>query len=151
MSKIIAVGCDHGAYELKDKVVKHLRDNGYTVIDKGTNGPESVHYPIYAHEVCTALQNNEAELGILLCSTGIGMSMAANKHKGIRAALCSDTYSARLTRMHNDANVLCIGALVVGSALALDIVDQFVNASFEGGRHKTRVDMFMALEESDNK
>lgn len=151
MSKIIAVGCDHGAYELKDKVVKHLRDNGYTVIDKGTNGPESVHYPIYAHEVCTALQNNEAELGILLCSTGIGMSMAANKHKGIRAALCSDTYSARLTRMHNDANVLCIGALVVGSALALDIVDQFVNASFEGGRHKTRVDMFMALEESENK
>ena len=149
MSKIIAVGCDHGAYELKDKVVKHLRDNGYTVIDKGTNGPESVHYPIYAHEVCTALQNNEAELGILLCSTGIGMSMAANKHKGIRAALCSDTYSARLTRMHNDANVLCIGALVVGSALALDIVDQFVNASFEGGRHKTRVDMFMALEESE--
>ena len=151
MSKIIAVGCDHGAYELKDKVVKHLRDNGFTVIDKGTNGPESVHYPIYAHEVCTALQNNEAELGILLCSTGIGMSMAANKHKGIRAALCSDTYSARLTRMHNDANVICIGALVVGSALALDIVDQFVNASFEGGRHKTRVDMFMALEESDNK
>lgn len=151
MSKIIAVGCDHGAYELKNKVVKHLRDNGFTVIDKGTNGPESVHYPIYAHEVCTALQNNEAELGILLCSTGIGMSMAANKHKGIRAALCSDTYSARLTRMHNDANVLCIGALVVGSALALDIVDNFVNASFEGGRHKTRVDMFMALEENENK
>ncbi len=151
MSKIIAVGCDHGAYQLKDKVVKHLTDNGFTVIDKGTNGPESVHYPIYAHEVCTELRNGNAELGILLCSTGIGMSMAANKHKGIRAALCSDTYSARLTRMHNDANVLCIGALVVGSALALDIVDQFVNASFEGGRHKTRVDMFMALEESENK
>jgi ribose 5-phosphate isomerase B len=147
--KTIAVGCDHGAYELKDKVVKHLTELGYNVIDKGTNGPESVHYPIYAHEVCLAIQNNEAELGILLCSTGIGMSMAANKHKGIRAALCSDTYSARLTRMHNDANVLCIGALVVGQALAIDIVDSFVNASFEGGRHKTRVDMFMALEESE--
>ena len=147
--KTIAIGCDHGAYELKDKVVKHLIDLGYNVIDKGTNGPESVHYPIYAHEVCLALQNNEAELGILLCSTGIGMSMAANKHKGIRAALCSDTYSARLTRMHNDANVLCIGALVVGQALAIDIVDSFLNASFEGGRHKTRVDMFMALEESE--
>lgn len=147
--KTIAVGCDHGAYELKDKVVKHLNDLGYNVIDKGTNGPESVHYPIYAHEVCLAIQNNEAELGILLCSTGIGMSMAANKHKGIRAALCSDTYSARLTRMHNDANVLCIGALVVGQALAIDIVDSFLNASFEGGRHKTRVDMFMALEESE--
>ena len=147
--KTIAVGCDHGAYELKDKVVKHLRDLGYNVIDKGTNGPESVHYPIYAHEVCLALQNKEAELGILLCSTGIGMSMAANKHHGIRAALCADTYSARLTRMHNDANVLCIGALVVGQALAIDIVDSFLNASFEGGRHQTRVDMFMALEESE--
>ena len=147
--RIIALGCDHGAYELKDKVVKHLTDLGYTVIDKGTNGPESVHYPIYAHEVCLCLQNKEAELGILLCSTGIGMSMAANKHHGIRAALCSDTYSARLTRMHNDANVLCIGALVVGQALALDIVDNFVNAEFEGGRHKTRVDMFMALEGSE--
>lgn len=149
MSKIIAVGCDHGAYELKDKVVKHLTDLGFTVIDKGTNGPESVHYPVYAHEVCAELQNGNANLGILLCSTGIGMSMAANKHKGIRAALCSDTYSARLTRMHNDANVLCIGALVVGQALAIDIVDNFVNAEFEGGRHKTRVDMFMALEESE--
>ena len=147
--KTIAVGCDPGAYELKDKVVKHLSDLGYNVIDKGTNGPESVHYPIYAHEVCLALQNKEAELGILLCSTGIGMSMAANKHHGIRAALCADTYSARLTRMHNDANVLCIGALVVGQALAIDIVDSFLNASFEGGRHQTRVDMFMALEESE--
>ncbi len=147
--KTIAVGCDHGAYELKDKVVKHLSDLGYAVIDKGTNGPESVHYPIYAHEVCLALQNNEADLGILLCSTGIGMSMAANKHHGIRAALCADTYSARLTRMHNDANVLCIGALVVGSALALDIVDSFVNASFESGRHQTRVDMFMELEKTE--
>ena len=151
MSKTIVIGCDHGAYELKDKVVNHLKDNGYTVIDKGTNGPESVHYPIYAHEVCLELQNKNADLGILLCSTGIGMSMAANKHKGIRAALCSDTYSARLTRMHNDANVLCIGALVVGNALAIDIVDQFVNAEFEGGRHKTRVDMFTSLEESENK
>ena len=151
MLKTIVIGCDHGAYELKDKVVKHLKDNGYTVIDKGPNGPESVHYPIYAHEVCLELQNKNADLGILLCSTGIGMSMAANKHKGIRAALCSDTYSARLTRMHNDANVLCIGALVVGNALAIDIVDQFVNAEFEGGRHKTRVDMFMSLEESENK
>ncbi len=149
MAKTIAVGCDHGAYELKDKVVKHLSELGYNVIDKGTNGPESVHYPVYAHEVCLALQNKEADLGILLCSTGIGMSMAANKHRGIRAALCADTYSARLTRMHNDANVLCIGALVVGSALAIDIVDSFVNAEFEGGRHKTRVDMFMALEQTE--
>ena len=148
-NKTIAIGCDHGAYELKDKTVKHLKELGFNVIDHGTNGPESVHYPVYADKVCKSIQNSEAELGILLCSTGIGMSMAANKHRGIRAALCADTYSARLTRMHNDANVLCIGALVTGSALALDIVDQFVSAEFEGGRHKVRVDMFMALENTE--
>lgn len=150
-SKIIAVGCDHGAYELKDKTIAHLTALGYTCLDMGTNGPASVHYPVYAHAVCEAIQTGKADLGILLCSTGIGMSMAANKHRGIRAALCADTYSARLTRMHNDANVLCLGALVVGSALALDIVDSFLGATFEGGRHQTRVDMFMALEESEYK
>ena len=148
-NKIIAVGCDHGAYELKNMTVKHLSELGFKVIDHGTNGPESVHYPVYADKVCKSLQNGDAQLGILLCSTGIGMSMAANKHHGIRAALCADTYSARLTRMHNDANVLCIGALVTGSALALDIVDSFLGAEFEGGRHKTRVDMFMELEKTE--
>ena len=144
--KTIAVGCDHGAYELKDKVVKHLNDLGYNVIDKGTNGPESVHYPIYAHEVCLAIQNNEAELGILLCSTGIGMSMAANKHKGIRAALCSDVYSATYTRLHNNANVLCMGALVTGEGLAKMICDTFLNTEFEGGRHQTRIDLITDIE-----
>jgi len=126
----IAIGCDHGAYDLKDIVKEHLEKRGFKCIDCGTNGPESVHYPVYAHEVCKEIQNGNATYGILLCSTGVGMSMAANKHRGIRAALCGDTYSARLTRMHNNANVLCLGALVVGRALALDIVDNFVNAEF---------------------
>ena len=146
----VAIGCDHGAYELKDIVKKHLEETGITVTDFGTNGPESVHYPIYAHKVCEAVQQGKAVYGILLCSTGIGMSMAANKHHGIRAALCSDTYSARFTRMHNNANVLCLGALTVGRGLALDIVDTFLSNTFEGGRHATRVQMVMDFEKSEN-
>ena len=152
MKKIIYIGADSAGYALKGEVINHLVELGYTVKDMGCDSVASCHYPEFAARVCECVQGDlEGSLGILICGTGIGMSMSANKHRGIRAALCSDTYSARLTRMHNDANVLCIGALVVGSALALDIVDQFVNASFEGGRHKTRVDMFMALEESENK
>ncbi len=147
--KIIAIGCDHGAYELKETVKKHLESRGYTCIDHGTYSTESVNYPIYAHAVCQSIQKGEAALGILLCGTGIGMSLAANKHKGIRAALCSDTFSARLTRNHNDANVLCIGARVVGYGLALDIVDEFLDATFEGGRHEERVKMVMELEDSE--
>ena len=147
--KTIAIGCDHGAYELKELVKKHLTEGGYEVIDHGTHSLDSVNYPIYAHAVCQSIQKKEAELGILLCGTGIGMSLAANKHKGIRAALCSDTFSARLTRNHNDSNVLCIGARVVGHGLALDIVDQFLGAEFEGGRHEERVKMVMDLENTE--
>lgn len=145
----IAIGCDHGAYLLKDQVKAHLEKLGIGCIDCGTNGPESVNYPVYAHAVCQAVQNNEAQFGILLCSTGIGMSMAANKHRGIRAALCADTYSARFTRMHNNANVLCMGALTTGSGLAMDILDAFLSAEFEGGRHATRVGMVMEFEETE--
>lgn len=144
--KPIALGCDHGAYELKEALKKHFDEKKISYVDYGCDSTASVHYPIYAHKVCEAVQNGESELGILLCSTGIGMSMAANKHRGIRAALCSDTYSARFTRMHNDANVLCIGALTVGRGLAVDIVDTFLANSFEGGRHAERVKMFMELE-----
>ena len=142
----IAIGCDHGAYLLKENVKKHLDSLGIKYEDFGTYGQESVNYPVYAHKVCEAIQKGEADLGILLCSTGIGMSMAANKHRGIRAALCCDTYSARFTRMHNDANVICMGANVVGGGLALDIIDTFLSNEFEGGRHKTRVDMVMEFE-----
>lgn len=149
--KPIAIGCDHGAYILKNKIIEHLNELNIECIDFGTNGPESVHYPVYADKVCKAIQSGKAELGILLCSTGVGMSMAANKHKGIRAALCADTRSARFTRMHNDANVLCLGAHIIGCGLALDITDEFLKAEFEGGRHQVRVDMLTALEETESK
>ena len=120
-----------------------------TYLDFGTNSAASVDYPVYADKVCRAIQEGKATLGILLCGTGIGMSIAANKHRGIRAACCSDTFSARLTRNHNDANVLCMGARVVGAGLAMDIADQFLDAEYEGGRHEKRVAMVMALEESE--
>lgn len=146
MSDIISIAADHGGYELKEKIKKHLTERGIEFIDHGTDSTASVNYPEYAHPVCVDIQNGTARLGILVCGTGIGMSMAANKHKGIRAACCSDTYSARLTRMHNDANVICIGGRVVGDGLALDIVDQFLDTAFEGGRHSQRIEMFMKLE-----
>ncbi|HPT85808.1 MAG TPA: ribose 5-phosphate isomerase B [Bacillota bacterium] len=144
----VAIGCDHGAYELKEQLRLHLEEKGIPYIDFGTFSPESVHYPIYADAVCKAIQRGECERGILLCSTGIGMSIAANKHRGIRAAVCSDTYSARFTRLHNDSNVLCLGALVVGRGLAFDIVDAFLSTEFEGGRHAVRVNMINELEKS---
>lgn len=143
---VIAIGCDHGAYELKEKLKKHLEENGFEIIDVGTNSTESVHYPIYAKKACEQVQSGKAKYGILLCSTGIGMSIAANKHHGIRAALCGDCYSAKFTRLHNNSNVLCMGALVTGTGLAMQIADIFLSTEFEGGRHQTRVDMVMEIE-----
>ena len=142
----IAIGCDHGAYELKEEMVKYLTAKGIECEDVGTYSKDSVHYPIYAKAVCESVQKKNCDYGILLCSTGIGMSMAANKYKGIRAALCGDTYSAKYTRLHNNANVLCIGALVTGTGLAKEIADIFLSTEFEGGRHQTRVDMVMEIE-----
>ncbi len=144
--KKIAIGCDHAALELKAELIKHLAENGIECEDYGTYTPDSCNYPDYAEKVCNAIKEGKAELGILVCGTGIGMSMAANKCKGIRAACCTDTFSARFTRLHNDANVLCMGARVVGAGLACDIADIFVNTEFEGGRHQKRIDMVMALE-----
>ena len=146
--KKIVMGSDHAGYNLKLKVKAHLESRGFEVMDVGTNSPESCNYTIYAHALCAAIQNGEAPLGILVCGTGIGMSMAANKHKGIRAACCENTFSARMTRMHNNANVLCFGERVIGYGLACDIVDQFVDTEFEGGRHQARVDDINALDES---
>ncbi len=147
MAKTIAIACDHAALDLKGEVIKYLEENGVEYIDYGTYTPDSCNYPDYAEKVCDAVYNGQKELGILICGTGIGMSMAANKCRGIRAALCSDTFSAKYTRLHNDANVLCMGARVLGSGLALEIVDTFINTEFEGGRHQLRVDMVTALED----
>ncbi len=145
----IAIGCDHGAYDLKETLKKYLADKGVEVDDKGTYSKDSVHYPLYASAVCKEIQSGRAELGILLCSTGIGISIAANKHKGIRAALCSDVYSAKFTRLHNNANVLCMGALVTGEGLAKMITDTFLETEFEGGRHQTRIDLITDIENSE--
>ena len=142
----ITIGCDHAAYDMKLEVIRHLNERGIEVIDVGTNSSESCDFPVFAHAVCKNVQDGVTELGILICGTGIGMSMAANKHHGIRAAVCSDTFSARLTRMHNDANVLCFGARVVGIGLALDLVDNFIDADFEGGKHQRRIDMVNAVD-----
>ena len=146
MEKII-IGCDHGGVELKNEIIIHLQKRGIAVTDVGTYTTDSCNYPDYARALCTRIQSGEFERGILVCGTGIGMSMAANKHNGIRAACCSDTFSARMTRMHNDANVLCLGGRVVGAGLACDMVDLFVDTEFEGGgRHTTRVALLSEIE-----
>ncbi len=148
MNKLV-IGCDHGGLELKNEIVKHLKSKGIEITDVGAYTGESCNYPDYAKALCSKIQSGEFERGILVCGTGIGMSMAANKHKGIRAACCSDTFSARMTRMHNDANVLCLGGRVVGVGLALDMVDLFVETEFEGGRHSARVSMLSDIENNN--
>ena len=145
----IVIGCDHAGFGLKNLVIDHVKAKGYDVIDVGTDSTASCHYPLFADALSKKILSGEAELGILICGTGIGMSIAANKHKGIRAACCSDTFSARLTRMHNDANVLCFGERVVGYGLACDLVDNFIEAEFEGMQHADRVNMFMAYEKEN--
>lgn len=143
----IVMGSDHAGFNLKQKVKAHLEARGIEVIDVGTNAPESCNYTVYAHALCEAVTGGVAPLGILICGTGIGMSIAANKHKGIRAACCENTFSARMTRMHNDANVLCFGERVIGYGLACDMVDLFIDTPYEGGRHQARVDDLNALDE----
>ena len=142
----LVIGCDHAGLSLKQKIVAHLKERGIEVIDVGTHTPESCNYVDFAHAVCEAVTSGKAERGILVCGTGIGMSIAANKHAGIRAAACENTFSARMTRLHNDANVLCLGERVVGYGLACDMVDLFVDTEFLGGRHQVRVDALNALD-----
>ena len=143
----IAIGADHGGYELKESIKKHLEElGGYEITDYGTYSPESVDYAAIAYKVGNAVVN-EKILGILCCGTGIGISMAANKIKGVRAACCSDYFSAKFTRMHNDANILCMGGRVVGAGLANELVDVFLATEFEGGgRHQRRIDQITAIE-----
>ena len=146
MAKKIAVACDHAALDMKAEVISYLKANGFEYYDFGTYTKDSCNYPDYAEKVCTAVYNKEYDLGILICGTGIGMSLAANKVKGIRAACCSEHFSAKYTRLHNDANVLCLGARVIGEGIALELVDIFLNTEAEGGRHALRVDMIREIE-----
>lgn len=141
MATKLAIASDHAGVDYKKRLIEHLEKQGYDCINLGTDTEESVDYPVYADRVCGKITSGECELGILICGTGIGMSIAANKHRGIRAALCSDTESAALTRQHNDANVLCLGARILPFEKAIQVTDAFLNAEFLGGRHQRRVDM----------
>ena len=143
---MIAIGSDHAGYALKCEIIKHLEEKGIEFIDCGCNG-ESVDYPEIAEKTCAKVVSGEADKGILICGTGVGISISANKIKGIRAALCGDWYSAKYTRLHNDANVLCMGGRVIGAGLATEITDIFLETEFEGGRHARRVEKIMKLEE----
>ena len=148
MEKKIVIACDHAGNEVKDAIIRELSNKGYAVTDFGCDGTASVNYPDYAHLVCKALQDKEATFGILVCGTGIGMSMAANKHRGIRAALCENPFSAEMTRRHNDANVICLGARVLTVETALSLVNIFLSTPYEGGRHDARVAMLNALDDN---
>ena len=139
----IAMACDHGGFHLKEHIKKYLEDKGIEVVDHGTYSEDSVDYPDYAAKLCEDITSGAsgAQKGILICGTGIGISIAANKCKGIRAALCGDVFSAKMCREHNNANVLCLGARIIGVELAQAIVEAFLEGSFEGGRHQRRIDM----------
>ena len=142
----IAIGCDHVGIILKHTIAEHLEAKGNTVIDKGAHGEQRTDYPLYAKAVADAVVSQEADLGILICGSGIGISIAANKVNGIRAVVCSEPYSAKLSRLHNNTNILAFGSRVIGAELAKMIVDEWLNAEFEGDRHQKRVEMIAVLE-----
>lgn len=143
----VSIGCDHGALALKNKVVSHLQAKGYEVVDFGTHTADSCDYPDFAAAAAHAVASGECEKGIVLCTTGIGVSISANKIDGVRCALLSDLWSAKMTRLHNDTNMMALGAGVVGENLALEIVDTWITTEFSGeARHQRRIDKVMALE-----
>lgn len=142
----IAIGCDHVGFILKDTVINHLKERGITVVDKGTYDESRTNYPIYGRAVAEAVSKGDVDLGIVFCGTGVGISIAANKVKGVRAVVCSEPYSAKLSREHNNTNVLSFGSRVVGSELAKMIIDNWLDAKFEGGRHSARIEMISAME-----
>lgn len=142
----IAIGCDHGGLEHKNAIVEHLKSRNFEVLDFGIYEAHSVDYPEIAVKVSNSIVNKEALLGILVCGTGIGMSLAANKVKGIRAAACSEHFSAKYTRLHNNSNILCLGGRVIGVGTAIELVDLFVDTKFEGGRHQRRIDLITEIE-----
>jgi ribose 5-phosphate isomerase B len=142
----IVLSSDHAAIQLRQTIAAHIAERGWEVVDIGPTTPESTHYPLHGEAAARRVASGDCRFGIILCGTGQGIMMAANKVKGIRCGTCTDTFSARMIRQHNDANMLSLGVRVVGEGLALDIVDAFLNAAFEGGRHATRVEMIEALE-----
>ena len=142
----IAVGCDHGGLEHKNAILSHLKERGFEVEDFGIYEQVSVNYPEIAKKLSESVAAGKNQLGILVCGTGIGMSIAANKVKGIRAAACSEHFSAKYTRLHNNSNILCLGGRVIGVGTAIELADIFVDTEFEGGRHQTRVDMITEIE-----
>lgn len=144
----IAIGNDHAAVELKNIISDHLKERGFEVINFGTDSTESFDYPIAGYKVGRAVASGECDLGVLICGTGVGISLAANKVEGVRAVVCSEPFSAKLSRMHNNTNVLAFGARVVGSELAKMIVDEWLDAEFEGGRHERRVNMLKEIDET---
>ncbi|WP_196590772.1 ribose 5-phosphate isomerase B [Pectinatus frisingensis] len=142
----IAIGNDHVAYKMKQEIVEYLTQNGYDVLNFGTDSTERCDYPVYGEKVAHAVVNKQVSAGILICGTGIGISLAANKVKGIRAAVCSEPYSAKLSKQHNNTNILAFGARVIGIETAKMIIDEWLNAKFEGGRHQKRIDMISEIE-----
>lgn len=145
-NKPIAIGCDHAGVDFKNTIISFLKENGIQVIDCGCYDNNSVDYPDIAEVVCQKITEGTCEKGILICGTGIGISISANKINGIRAALCHDYFSAKYTRLHNDANIICFGARVIGTGLATELVDVFLSTDFEGGRHIKRVEKIMNLQ-----
>lgn len=146
---MIAIGSDHAGFPLKEEIKAYLEEKGIDYIDVGCHTPERYDYAISAQKACDKVVSGECDKAILCCGTGVGISMAANKVKGIRACCCSDYFSAKYTRAHNDANVLCMGARVVGAGLAIEMADVFLNTEFEGGRHQTRIDQITAIENGE--
>lgn len=142
---MIAIGCDHAGFQLKNEIIAHLKEQNIDVKDCGGDG-SPCDYPVIAKAVCTEIINGSCEKGILICGTGVGMSIAANKFRGIRAALCADHFSTKYTRLHNNSNVMCIGARTLGSGVALELADLFLSTEFEGGRHQRRIDLISDIE-----
>ena len=146
----LAIGNDHVAIEMKKEIKEYLEGKGIEIVDMGTNTPGSFHYPISGYKVAKLVASGEVDGGILICGTGVGISLAANKVKGIRACVCSEPYTARLSKQHNNTNIIAFGARVIGIELAKMIVDEWINAEFQGGRHATRVDMIMEIEDTQH-
>ena len=146
----IAIGNDHVAIEMKNEIAAFLKEKGIDVLDVGTNTPGSFHYPISGYRVARLVADGAVDGGVLICGTGVGISLAANKVKGIRACVCSDPYTAKLSKQHNNTNIIAFGARVIGVETAKMIVEEWLNASFEGGRHQIRVDMIHEIEETQH-